>query len=254
MRNFCKIIVLVFCFILSETAFSQSAQQALDQGQDVNVLFRNESTGGIYMHSRGFGAIYRRYWHVTGKLKRLIEIEGLNMRHPKEISVKSDQGGKSYKYGKLNGLLFLRAGFGFQRKLYERAERKSIEIRMLYSAGITIGISKPVYLQIEYPDPSSQNVYIIKDEAYNPAVDNQSNILGRAPYFDGLQDLKLHPGGYAKLGFSFEYGSRTNAIKAIEVGAAVDCFPKAIQTMAYNKAENFFVTLYVGFHIGKRWF
>ncbi|HTA61779.1 MAG TPA: hypothetical protein VK835_04960 [Bacteroidia bacterium] len=254
MRNIYKIIVLIFCFTVSEIAFSQSAQQALDQGQDVNVLFRNESTGGVYMHSRGFGAIYRRYWHVTGKLKRLIEIEGLNMKHPKEISEKSNEGGKSYKYGKLNGLLFLRAGFGFQRKLYERAERKSIEVRMIYTAGVTVGISKPVYLQIMYPDPTNQNTYVLKNEAYDPAIHNQSNILGRSPYFDGLQALKLHPGAYAKLGFSFEYGSRTNMIKAVETGVAVDCFPKAIQTMAQNKAENFFVTLYVAIHIGKRWF
>ena len=254
MQNFYRIIIVSFCFLVSEFSFSQSAQQALDAGQDVNVLFRNVGTGGIYLHSRGFGAIYRRYWHVTGKLKRFVEFEGLNMKHPKEISAKSDNGGKSYKYGKLNGLLFLRAGFGFQRKLYERSERKSIEIRMLYSAGVTLCIAKPVYLQVEYPDPINSNSYIIKDEAYNPAIHNQSNILGRAPIFDGLQDLKIHPGGYAKLGFSFEYGDRTNSIKAVEVGSVIDCFPQAIQTMAYNKAENFFVTLYVAFHFGKRWF
>jgi hypothetical protein len=240
--------------MVCEAAFSQSAQQALDAGQDVNVLFRNEATGGIFMHSRGFGANYRRYWHVTGKLKRLVEIEGLNMRHPKEITEKSEAGGKSYKYGKLNGLFFLRAGFGFQRKLYERAERKSIEIRMIYTLGAVVCFAKPVYLEIEYPDPYNPNSYITKDEAYNPAIHNQSNIIGRAPYFDGLQNLKLHPGAYAKLGFSFEYGSKTNAVKAIETGVAVDAFPKAIQTMAYNKAENFFVTLYVAFNIGKRWF
>ncbi len=254
MRILFKIIILVFCFILSETAFSQSAQQALDAGQDVNVLFRNEATGGIFMHSRGFGANYRRYKHVTGKLKRLIEIEAFNMKHPKEISEKSDAGGKSFKYGKLNSLLFLRVGFGFQRKLYERAERKSIEIRMITTLGATICFSKPVYLQIAYQDPFNPNGYVVKDEAYNPAIHNQNNILGRAPLFDGLQNLKLHPGLYGKLGFSFEYGSRTNAIKAIETGVAVDVFPKAVQTMAYNKAENFFVTLYVSFNFGKRWF
>src|ERR1700739_906579 len=114
MQNILKSVGLIFLFVLSETAFSQSAQQALDAGKDVNVLFRNEATGGIYMHSRGFGAIYRRYWHVTGKRKRVFEMEGLNMKHPKEIRIKSDQGGKSYKYGKLNGLLFLRAGYGYQ--------------------------------------------------------------------------------------------------------------------------------------------
>ena len=252
MQILLKIALLIFCFISCETAFSQSAQQALDQGQDVNVLFRNEATGGVFMHSRGFGANYRRYWHVTGKLKRLIEFEGLNMRHPKEISVKSDAGGKSYKYGKLNGLLFLRAGFGFQRTLYERAERKSIEVRMLYTIGPSLCFSKPVFLQIDSSIGGLGTV--VKDEPYNPATQNQSNILGRAPIFEGLQYIKIHPGAYAKLGFSFEYGDRTNAIKAIEIGTIVDFFPTAVQTMAYSKAENFFVTLYVAFHFGKRWF
>jgi len=198
------------------------------------------------MHSRGFGAIYRRYWHVTGKLKRLIEFEGLNMRHPKQMAIKADGGGKSYDYGKLNALLFIRGGFGFQRTLYERADRKSIEVRMLYSVGLTFCFSKPVFLQVD----SNQTVLNV---AYNTTI-NQNNIVGRAPVFEGLQDLRIYPGAYGKLGFSFEYGDRSNAIKAVEVGSVIDCFPKAIQTMAYNKAENFFVTLYVAFHFGKRWF
>ncbi|MHB8261615.1 MAG: hypothetical protein ACYDCN_15970 [Bacteroidia bacterium] len=251
MRISFKIVTLIVCFISCESVFSQSAQQALDQGKDINVLFRNESIGGIYVHSRGFGVIYRRYWHVTGKLKRLIEFEGLNMRHPKEISEKTDNGGKSFKYGKLNALLFMRGGFGFQQTLYERADRKSIEVRMLYSVGATVCFSKPVFLQVD----STIGGYIsVKDAAYNPSTMNQNNIVGRAPIFEGIQDLKVYPGVYGKLGFSFEYGDRTNAIKAIELGTVVDFFPSAIPIMAYNKPENFFVTLYVAFHFGKRWF
>ena len=246
-----KIIALILCFISSETLLSQSAQQALDQGKEVNVLFRNEATGGIYMHSRGFGAIYRRYWHVTGKLKRLIEFEGLNMRHPKQTAIKADGGGKSYDYGKLNALLFIRGGFGFQRTLYERADRKSIEVRMLYSIGATICFAKPVYLQV---DSSQGGNPTVLDVPYTPSI-NQANIVGRSPVFDGIQNIKIHPGVYGKLGFSFEYGDRSNAIKAIELGSVIDCFPSAVATMAPPvKAENFFVTLYVAFTFGKRWF
>jgi hypothetical protein len=251
MQIYLKIIALIICFISCESVFSQSAQQALDEGKDINVLFRNEATGGIYMHSRGFGAIYRRHWHVTGKVKRLIEFEGLNMRHPKEISEKSDGGGKSYKYGKLNALLFLRSGFGFQRALYERADRKSIEVRMLYSAGVVVCFSKPVFLQV---DSSIAGYTTVVDAAYNPKTMNQNNIVGRAPIFEGMQDLNVHPGVYGKLAFSFEYGDKTNAIKAIEIGSVIDCFPSAIPIMAYNKPEHFFVTLYAAFHFGKRWF
>jgi hypothetical protein len=251
MRIYLKIITLIACFISCESIFAQSAQQALDQGKDVNVLFRNEATGGIYMHSRGFGAIYRRYWHVTGKLKRLIEFEGLNMRHPKQIATKVDGGGKSYIYGKENALLFIRGGFGFQRTLYERADRKSIEVRMLYSAGVTICFSKPVFLQV---DTSVAGQPTVSDVPYTTNI-NQNIIVGRANVFEGISDMKVYPGVYGKLGFSFEYGDKSNAIKAFEVGSVIDCFPSAIATMAPPvKAENFFVTLYVAFHFGKRWF
>jgi hypothetical protein len=227
----------------------------LAAGQDINVLFRNEATGSIFMHSRGFGANYRRLWHVTGTRKRLIEIEGLNMSHPKELKVKRDRG-KSYYYGKLNSLIFIRAGYGYLQTLYRRAERKSLEVRMVYNVGPSICFAKPVFLEVEYPDPYSPNGdnYIYKTEAYDPAKHNQNNILGRAPIFYGLGSTKIYPGAYGKLGFSFEYGETRNSVKAIETGVVVDYFPKAVPTMAYVSPENFFVTLYVGFHFGKRWF
>lgn len=247
--------LLLFSFFFSGNVFSQSASQALAAGQDINVLFRNEATGSIFMHSRGFGANYRRLWHVTGERKRLIEIEGLNMSHPKELKVKRDRG-KSYYYGKLNSLLFIRAGYGYLQTLYRRAERKSIEVRMVYTVGPSICFAKPVFLEVEYPDPYSPtgDNYIYKTEAYDPAKHNQNNILGRAPIFYGLGSTKIYPGAYGKLGFSFEYGETRNSVKAIETGVVVDYFPKAVPTMANVSPENFFVTLYLGFHFGKRWF
>ena len=103
MRFYCKIFAFFILLLFAETLFSQSAGQALEAGQDVNVLFRNEATGNVSAHTRGFSANYRRLWHVTGTRKRLIEFELLNMRHPKEQKVKHDHG-KSYNYGKLNNL------------------------------------------------------------------------------------------------------------------------------------------------------
>lgn len=258
MRSRLKISLLFLSLFFAEFAFSQSADQALAMGQDVNVLFRNEATGNISAHSRGFSANYRRLWHVTGIRKRLIEFELLNMHHPKELKKKQPHG-KSYYYGKLNTLTFIRAGYGYQQTLYRRAERKSIEVRMVYSVGPTFAFVKPVFLEIEYPDTlsasgSSTDNMITKIEAYDPAKHNQYNILGRAPLFYGLGQTSIYPGAHAKLGFSFEYGEMRNSIKALETGVVIDYFPKAIQTMAYVQPENFFVTLYVGFTFGKRWF
>lgn len=255
MRPHLFIAVLFIFFLFPENIFSQSASQALAQGQDVNVLFRNESTGSIFIHSRGFGANYRRLWHVTGEKKRFMEIELCNMNHPKEQKVKRERG-KSYYYGKLNSLVFLRASYGYLQTLYRRAERKSIEVRMNYNAGPVLCFAKPVFLEVEYPDPvnpSSDN-YIYRTEAYDPAKHNQSNIIGRAPLFYGLGSTRIYPGAFGKLGFSVEYGEVRTSIKAIETGVVVDFFPVAVPTMANFAKENFFVTLYLGFHFGKRWF
>jgi len=133
-------------------------------------------------------------------------------------------------------------------------------VRMVYSVGPTICFAKPVFLEIQYPDTLSSSGstggdnMITKTEAYDPAKHNRNNILGRAPVFYGLNHTAVFPGAHAKLGFSFEYGEMRNAIKALETGVVVDYFPKAVQTMAYVAPENFFVTLYVGFTFGKRWF
>lgn len=249
------IALFLISFLFSENLFSQSASQALAQGQDVNVLFRNESTGSIFMHSRGFGANYRRLWHVTGEKKRLMEVELLNMSHPKEQKIKRERG-KSYYFGKLNSLVFLRGSYGYLQTLYRRAERKSIEVRMVYNAGPVLCFAKPVFLEVEYPDPSSPtgDGYIYRTEAYDPEKHNQYNILGRAPLFYGLGSTRLYPGAFGKLGFSVEYGEVRTSIKALEAGVVVDFFPNAVPTMANFPKENFFITLYLGFQFGKRWF
>jgi len=259
MRFALKISLLLVLLFSAEFSFAQSAEQALAQGQDVNVLFRNESTGNISVNSRdGFSANYRRLWHVTGTRKRLIEFELCGIHHPKELKKKQPHG-KSYYYGKLNTLTFLRAGYGYQQTLYRRAERKSIEVRMVYTVGPTLCFAKPVFLEIEYPDTlsapgTSTDNFITKIEQYDPEKHNQYNILGRAPLFYGIDRTKVFPGAHAKLGFSFEYGETRTSIKALEVGAIVDYFPQSIRTMAFVEPENFFVTLYVGFTFGKRWF
>jgi hypothetical protein len=66
--------------------------------------------------------------------------------------------------------------------------------------------------------------------------------------------MRIYPGGYAKMGFSFEYGEYSNEVKAIEVGVVVDGFIAPVPTMARVKNEQILVTLYLGFVFGKKWF
>ena len=82
-----------YSFILlfvSSLCFSQSTSQAVAKGQDPNVLYRNEMSFGIFAHSRGFGINFMRAKHVTGTRKRLLEVQALNMKHPKEFKVSNN--------------------------------------------------------------------------------------------------------------------------------------------------------------------
>jgi hypothetical protein len=253
----------IFAFILiSIFSFEAIAQQTKDDltrlqnGEDLNVLYRNEATGGIFIHSAGgFGLAYRRGKHVTGKRKRMFEIEAQNFKSPKEVkSVNSYyQNSKGYIYGKLNSILIIRGGIGYQNVLYQKSDKKSVEIRYCYFIGASLAFAKPVYLEIIKPtnDPT---INIISTERYDPNVNYQDQIYGKAPFLSGIGNTSIYPGAYAKLGLSFEYGDRYNGIKAIETGVTADAYPRAIPIMAFNKNQQVLVSLYLKLVFGKKWF
>ena len=124
----------LYLFILfSLFTFSVSGQELqddlsrLERGEDLKVLYRNESSIGLYVHSAGgLGLAYRRGYHVHGTRKRMLEIEVQNFRHPKEIkSVNAYyDNAKGFSYGKLNSFLIIRPGIGVQNIQRKRLKRK----------------------------------------------------------------------------------------------------------------------------------
>jgi len=247
-----KRILLIFVLLLTVKAFSQSAPEALKSGQDINVLFRHEATFKIFAHTRGFGIGYRRAKHITAKTKSLLEFEGLNLKHPKEIKVKSsEESSKRFVYGKLNNVALVRVGVGMQNVIFKRADRKSVEIRCSYIVGGGLAIAKPYYV-LTYrgnnPKPKLESV------KYNEETFNQDSVVGRGPFIDGLDELQLYPVVHGKVNISFEYAPYSYWVRAIETGVSCDYYPRAIPIMARNPAENIVLTLYVGFVFGKKWF
>ena len=247
------IIYSLLGLLISVLGFSQSTSQAIANGQDPNVLYRNELSFGVFAHSRGFGINVMRAKHVTGTRKRLFEVEALNMKHPKEIKVSNaTDNSKRFVYGKLNSILLFRAGVGYQTTLFKRADRKSVEIRTSYYLGGNLTFAKPNYVLVYRKNP--EGISYQQSVRYNPSVHTIDSISGKGPLVDGLGELKVYPGLYAKVNLSFEYAPFSNKVKAIETGVIFDYYPKALPIMARNPAENYVVTLYVGFVFGKKWF
>jgi hypothetical protein len=141
---------------------------------------------------------------------------------------------------------------GYQTTLFKRADRKSVEIRTSYYIGGNVTFAKPNYILV-YRD-NSNGIKYQESVKYNPEIQTIDSISGRGPLVDGLAELKIYPALYAKINLSFEYAPFSNKVKAIETGIIFDYYPKALPIMANNPAENFIVTLYVGFVFGKKWF
>lgn len=239
------------------SAFAQQeGGQNVPVGMDgQKVLYRNEMAGGFVAHTEGVGVNFRRGKHVTGRRKRVFEIEFVNMRHPKEVKTVNPyfENSKGFFYGKLNTFQVLRPGIGFQNVIYSKADGRGVEIRYVTFLGGSIGFAKPVYLEILHETPV-QFEYQLSTEKYDPDRHFIDNIYGRAPYFKGFDEMKIYPGGYAKLGLSFEYASFEEDVKAIEVGVCADVYPKVVPIMANTKNNQVFVSLYLNLLYGRKWF
>lgn len=240
-----RIIVTFICLLMfSVSCFSQ---EVVEPGQD--VLYRKEKHGGILLHSNGVGAFYRDGKHITGKTKRMLEFELVSMKHPKEIKVSpTGESSQSYVFGKLNTLTILRSGIGLQKKIHGKDGPKGVEVRYHYFTGASLGLAKPVYLEVINGRDG------LVSEKYDPQKHQQSEIFGKAPATQGLTEIKPYPGAYAKFGFAFEYSGTFNSVKALETGIVLDAYAKTIPIMAFTKNYQVFTSVYIALVFGNKEF
>lgn len=217
-----------------------------------NVLLRREMTGGILLHNQGVGVNFRIGKNVSFFKSRILELEFVSIKHPKQIRVINPYyfNARSYVYGKLNHVYALRATYGIKKLLNRKPYWGGIELRYFISGGASLAIMKPVYLYFW-----DETYTLIREEKYDPGnpYHGSEYIYGRAPYTRGLGELKVSPGVLAKAGLNFEFGKYNSKIRALEAGAVAEFFPISIPIMAQNNPQNFFLTFYIAFHFGKRY-
>lgn len=216
------------------------------------VGYKQEYYGGLNIHSRGFGINFNYAKFATFKSSNLFVAEFVSLKHHKEVKTKGllDENAKEYVFGKLNHFHTLRLGYGKKMTLAPKLREKGVQVSLNFALGASIGISRPVYLEVLQQD--AFNRFIPKVEKYNPEQHNISNISGRARGNLRLSEMNLHPGIYSKIGFQFEYGEYREFIRAIEVGVTMDSYFKRIPIMTNIKNPFLFPAVYLNLHIGSR--
>ncbi len=246
-----KLLLISIFLCFGFYSYSQDTT-SIDQ---LKVLYYKEYSAAFVIHSSGWGFTFRKGKHLTGLKKKMLEIELVKTKHSKEIKTINPyfDNSKSYVYGKLNELFNLRTGIGIQKIINTKPYWGGVEVRYFYYGGISLGLTKPVYLDILNYSSSTPPDYDITTERYDPNKHFMENICSRAAFTKGLDKMSIYPGIYGKFGFNFEYGSYNKNIKALEVGTIIDAYPKAIPIMAFNTNNNIFLSVYFSFHFGKRY-
>jgi TM2 domain-containing membrane protein YozV len=251
MRFFTGIPFIILFLFIGSLLHAQD-EMVIDTSK--NIILLKETTGGIMLHTQGWGLRFSKGYNKSEFKKRMIVVEFLEMQSPRQIRTINPYftNSKSYVYGKLNAVYILRGSYGIHRLLNRKPYWGGVELRFFYMGGVSLGFAKPVYLYILKPSPQFYE-YTIVEERYDPNQHYVDNIYGRAPFVKGFDEIGFYPGIHTKIGLDFDYGVYRTKVKSLEVGAIVDIFPRPLPIMAFNDPDYYFLTFYLSFNFGKRY-
>jgi len=230
--------------------------------QEIAAGYRIASDGWSFFANRGFLNL-----DDPTKSKTLFAwIDFSEKKHPKEKNISNEVFSTiypdepkplSYKYGKINNFYQLKFGIGSMKPISGKLDKKNVVIYWSYSAGISLGLLKPYYLDLIVKEG---NGYVRKFAKFEDSTKeyfldptNQGYILGGADFTRGIGDIQIKPGLALKSALYFDYSPTKKIFSGIELGASAEMYTQKIPIMANIKSNNVFFNVYADFRFGKRW-
>ncbi|MDA9863616.1 hypothetical protein N9C70_00950 [Flavobacteriales bacterium] len=254
----CRAACVVLLLAASGAVGQVLAQGASFENEDEDApktVFTHRYEAGLSLHTRGMGGILERgKYRGVGKLSTW-SIGLSSMKHAKEVrsfNPAYDQA-RSYVFGKVNALYILRFGWGKRTVASPKLRNGGVSVGWHYSFGAALGLTKPVYLEIGYPQ--IPYTYLLT-QRYDPAEHGTDDIYGRAGAMNGILELTPHPGGYFRAAADFEYGRERETLRTLSVGVQIDAFPTRVVIMAeeFGQNDRLFLTLFVHWTLGRQKF
>lgn len=252
-----KIIVLFF-FVVSIPVLVLAQGELSDSRESLKY---NINQFGAKVNSDGFGFVYTFAQRVTYRLRRNYEVEYDYIKNPKEVKVinsyfsaySSDV--KRFVFGKVNSVHNIRLGYGYNWMIFEKRDKKSVSIHLQANAGFSFAFEKPMYYVMVDSMYMFNGIveYVVSDHRFEDYYNNGVyDIVTKSPYRKGLNEIKVRPGNYLKLDFSFDFAQDAMLVSAIEVGAIVDFYYMPV-TIMYEQPHNFAWSLYIAYQFGRKY-
>ncbi len=220
------------------------------------VFFRNERSLAGSLVSNGWSVNYRFAKRINSFSSMIYDVDFANLRHPKEIQSQSPYRGgwgRTYVFGKLNEAFVLRGGVGFQKEVFSKLDQGGISIRYFASAGLSLGLLKPVYyIKVLGYDPKTYDIRVEERAPFDPDyMQSIYDIYDKESFFVGMNEISINPGAFTRFGVCFEYGSEDRILNAIEGGLQVDAFLKKMPILAVENNRQLFFSLFASYRFGK---
>lgn len=243
-----KIVPLSILFILF--AFIEPLRA---QRRELSTIDEHSYKIGFQVNPIGMGPFYRNYHKKRESVGFVYELGITNLRHYREKTIINQRlaGTNPYVFSKINRMYSIRPQFGVFKELSERLGKNSIGILWHASAGPSIGILKPVYVDVDVEDPNFPNTYLIVPVRYNPEVIKPEQVRGYSSFNKGLGESKLNLGISMKTGVEFNWGLYSSVFKSLEVGAMLDIFPSRPEIMYGIENKVFYSAFYISFAFGE---
>ena len=234
----------------------EKINQLIKQEEEGALIYQKQISQGIHFNTDGWSIFYEKGKYKTITTTNLWWIEVGEHRHPKEErtpTASSVQGFiilSNYVYGKQNNLYDVKLGFGQQKLIGGKGNKNGVAVSAIYGGGITAGLLKPYYLQIQ--NPSTQRQEDIKYDNNDQLFLDPTVILGKGSFSKGFGEMQIVPGGHVKGALRFDYGRYNEVVSALEVGLKATYFSKKMPVMLLNDEKSLFFNAYISVIFGKR--
>ena len=241
----------------------EKVNQLIKQEEEGALIFQKQSTFGLNFNSDGFGFTYEHGKYKTTTKTNLWWLSLGERKGPKQYKQSNAIGlsgnnivffGNSYVYGKQNNFYFLRLGFGQQKILGGKGNKNGVAVSAIYGGGLTLGMLKPYYVQVQDNSGSATGVKDIKysDSTANKFLD-PSIIIGGSGFGKGFGEMKYVPGITSRVALRFDYGKYNEVVSALEVGVNAEYYSQAMPILVgVNDTKKFFFNGYIALTFGKR--
>ncbi|MEO6289992.1 MAG: hypothetical protein ABIO76_08735 [Ginsengibacter sp.] len=251
--------ILILSTTLMATAQKAKKQRQAEKRAHVNSLIKQEEEGvvaykksfvfGAKLINDGYGIFFELGRASSVKKSLLYQIEISERKHIKEDKQSYPFNNSiPFIYGKENFFYPVKLGVSQQVLLGNKSNKNGVSITANYGGGLSLGLLRPYYVQVE----ENNSLSYIKYNSPDSTLYLDGPIYGGPTFGKGWSELTVTPGLYAKTSLRFDYGSYNEIVSAIEVGISGEYYTKKIPILLQTSQKQFFISGFVAILFGKR--